>query len=139
MGREAGGWTSQAGGLLVAKLPAKGQRDRKSGASGVGGAARSPPSGVFRRHPVGALRLGFRAVGRGRPWCWFESSQGGHPGNLSTLWETVKDREAWRALPSMESQRVRHDGATEQRGVTVSLASELRPRGCTEPLAHGAV
>ena len=25
MGREAGGWTSQAGGLLVAKLPAKGQ------------------------------------------------------------------------------------------------------------------
>ena len=34
--------------------------------------------------------------------------------NLSKLWETLKDREAWRAAdPSLGSQRVGHDWATE--------------------------
>ena len=33
--------------------------------------------------------------------------------NLSRLWETVKDREAWRVAVH-GSQRVGHDSATEQ-------------------------
>ena len=37
--------------------------------------------------------------------------------SLSMLWETVKDREAWRAA-SMGSQRVSHDLATEQQQQT---------------------
>ena len=42
--------------------------------------------------------------------------------NLSKLWEIVKDREAC-MLPSMGSQRVRHDLVTEQHSVFVSLLS----------------
>ena len=34
--------------------------------------------------------------------------------NLSKLWEMVKDREPWRAIQSMGSQRVGHNLATEQ-------------------------
>ena len=34
--------------------------------------------------------------------------------SLSNLPETVKDREAWYMLQSMESQRVGHDLVTEQ-------------------------
>ena len=69
-----------------------------------GGCCQIPSMWGFRKHPVGALHLGFQVVGRGRLWCWFESSQGGHSGSLSTLWETVKDREAWRVLQSLGSQ-----------------------------------
>ena len=40
--------------------------------------------------------------------------------NLSKLWETVKDREAWRAAVH-GLQRVRHNLATEQQHINQSI------------------
>ena len=44
---------------------------------------------------------------------WLESITKSMDMSLSKFPETVKDREAW-LLQSMGSQRVRHDGATEE-------------------------
>ena len=45
---------------------------------------------------------------------WLESITNSMDMNLSKLQQTVKDREAWYMLQSMESQRVGHDLVTEQ-------------------------
>ena len=45
---------------------------------------------------------------------WLDSIVDSMEMNLSKLWEIVEDIEAWHEQ-SMESQRVRHDLATEQK------------------------
>ena len=45
--------------------------------------------------------------------------------NLSKLRETVKDREAWYTLQSMELQRLRHDLVTEQQHPSLSCVPFL--------------
>ena len=44
---------------------------------------------------------------------WLDSITDSMDMNLSELWEVVRDREVW-VLPSMGSQRVGHNLATEQ-------------------------
>ena len=47
---------------------------------------------------------------------WIDSITDSVDMNLSKLWETVKDREAWRA--TVHAAAVRHDLVTEQQLVT---------------------